>query len=99
MESNKENIFGFNVIKDKNIVEVGGHNMSGILSPIDLKESNRDISTKLDELYKSYETKEKLFGSSSLLRQVQLDEERNLEEEDRDNTKETPLRKVNDFFK
>lgn len=36
--------------------------MSELLSPIDLKESNRDISKKLDDLYKSYETKEKIFG-------------------------------------
>ena len=33
------------------------------LSPIDLKESNRDdISRKLDELYKSYELKEKKYN-------------------------------------
>lgn len=38
----------------------------GLLSPIDLKESNREISSKLDELYKSYETKEKMFGVKNL---------------------------------
>ena len=32
------------------------------LSPIDLKESNRDISRKLDELYQSYELKEKQYN-------------------------------------
>ena len=32
------------------------------LSPIDLKDSNRDISRKLDELYQSYELKEKQYN-------------------------------------
>lgn len=39
-------------ITNKNLVEVEGvdQDLSGLLSPIDLKESNRDINRKLDEL-------------------------------------------------
>jgi hypothetical protein len=49
---------------NKNLIEVENKqgNFSGLLSPINLKQSDRDISSKLDELYKSYETKEKVFG-------------------------------------
>ena len=38
------------------------------LSPIDLKESNRDISRKLDELYQSYEMKEKQYNEDNNIR-------------------------------
>ena len=62
-----------------------------MLSPIDLKETNRDLSRKLDELYKSYESKEKLFENQK--NSLQL-----LVSEDEPKTS-TPMRRVNDFFK
>lgn len=55
----------------------------GLLSPIDLRESDPNVCDKLDQLYKSYEKKEKMFGGDDEVEYV----------------KETPLRKVNDFFK
>eukprot|EP00347_Sterkiella_histriomuscorum_P010764 403375007 len=77
-ETQKETLFGFNII-NKNLVEVQNSNfnscLSGLLSPINLKNSDRDMTSKLDQLYQSYENKEKFFGlqankNSSLLNQV-----------------------------
>jgi hypothetical protein len=48
------------------MVEIENNNLSGFLSPINLGDSSRDISTKLDELYKSYESKEKIFGINNI---------------------------------
>ncbi|CDW81656.1 UNKNOWN [Stylonychia lemnae] len=128
-QAKQETFLGFTIL-NKNLVEVENkqNNFSGLLSPINLKQSDRDISSKLDELYKSYETKEKIFGfggnsskqqqqKPSLLNQSLLDDEvllndsrdeirfeenaidtgRQVQREP-DMNKETPLRKVNDFF-
>ena len=61
---------GLSIVNNKQLVEVidtsAQHNPNDSsvlqLSPIDLKESNRDISRKLDELYQSYELKEKQYN-------------------------------------
>ena len=60
----KETFLGFNII-NKNYVEQDNTDsrLSGLLSPIDLKESNREIAFKLDELVKSYETKERDYNA------------------------------------
>ena len=58
---------GVTLVNNKNLVEVDPAISNALessvlqLSPIDLKESNRDLSRKLDELYQSYELKEKQY--------------------------------------
>ncbi len=48
-----------------NMVEVEDQDISGLLSPIDLKESNREITRKLDELCQSYEAKERMLNDEN----------------------------------
>lgn len=58
---------GVTLVNNKHLVEVDPATSNALetsvlqLSPIDLKESNRDLSRKLDELYQSYELKEKQY--------------------------------------
>jgi hypothetical protein len=58
---------GVTLVNNKHLVEVDPTTSNALessvlqLSPIDLKESNRDLSRKLDELYQSYELKEKQY--------------------------------------
>jgi len=58
---------GVTLVNNKHLVEVDPVTSNALessvlqLSPIDLKESNRDLSRKLDELYQSYELKEKQY--------------------------------------
>lgn len=72
----------------------------GLLSPIDLK-SNRGMKSQLDKMFESYSKKEELFNESN---KRKLDNSMKVESEIGDSdienfVKETPLRKVNDFFK
>lgn len=62
-----------------------------------MKESNRDLSKKLDELYKSYENKESKVKVEENKRYQMLEDSRDGGEDICE--KNTPLRKVNDFFK
>lgn len=87
--SNKENYSSFNITNNKNTMQVPV--FQGILSPINMKETNRELNTKLEQLYQSYDLKEKVFGDESF-RQAKKQDEEEIE-------RDTPLRKVNDFFK
>lgn len=107
----QEVIFGVNVTQ-KNLVEVElsqdqQNDLSGLLSPIDFKDSNRDdVHAKLDELYQSYEQKEKNYAKEDSSSQppkrfslLQDDLQGTEEAFDVSDKQETPLRRVNDFFK